>query len=225
MRKAVIVLQALLGIFMIAAALPASVLAGAQVYTNPQFSQLTSEHKTVAILPFKVVIDTKRLKGTTIEAIEKMQLDEATEFQHQIYSRLLQKSQEEGYRVSFQDVDQTNALLARAGITLDSLALHTKDEIAKALGVDAVISGTVNQSQPTSQGMALAQTLLIGAHGSTARVDIHMTIHNGADGALLWSYDHTDSGGGFTGSMSNSVEAMTKSLFKKIAGKFPYLAK
>ena len=65
--------------------------------------------------------------------------------------------------------------------------------------------------------MALAQTVLVGFSGSTQRVDINMTVHNGLDGVLLWSYDHNDKGG-----LANSVEAMTKSLLKKVAGNFPY---
>jgi len=119
--------------------------------------------------------------------------------------------------VGFQDVDQTNALLAKAGLSLDSLAVHTRDEIAKALNVDALVSGVVHQSQPTSTGAAIAQSMLLGFSGHTQRVDINMLVHNGADGALLWSYDHTDKGG-----LMNSVEGMTKSLLKKVAGNFPY---
>jgi hypothetical protein len=114
-------------------------------------------------------------------------------------------------------VDQTNALLARAGLAPDSLSTHTKDEIAKALGVEGLVSGSVHQSQPTSTGVAIAQTILVGFSGSTQRVDINMSIHNGADGSLLWSYDHNDHGG-----LMNSVEGMVKSLLKKVAGNFPY---
>ncbi len=149
--------------------------------------------------------------------VQTAQKEEALEFQKQLYARFLQRSQDGEYRVGFQDVDQTNALLLKAGMQPDSLSGRTKDEIAKALGVDALVSGTVHQSQPTSTGAALAQTLLIGFSGSTQRVDINMTVHNGSDGALLWSYDHTDKGG-----LANSVEAMTKSLLKKVAGNFPY---
>ncbi|HYM80523.1 MAG TPA: hypothetical protein VEY91_03810 [Candidatus Limnocylindria bacterium] len=98
--------------------------------------------------------------------------------------------------------------------------MFTRDEIAKALEVDALVSGTIHQTQPTSKGMAMAQTFLLGFSGSTQRVDINMTIHNGADGALLWSYDHTDKGG-----LANSAEAMSKSLLKKVAGNFPYRIK
>ncbi len=196
--------------------------AGAQQFLNPNFKALAANHKTVAILPFKVAIDTKRLKNVSMDVIHQNERDEGLQFQKQLYIRLLQKSTDDHYSISFQDADQTVALLQRAGIPLDSIGFHLKDEVAKALGVDALLSGTVSQSQPTSQGVALAQSLLIGFHGSTQRVDINIMLHNGADGGLLWSYDHTDSGGGFTGSMGNAVEAMVKSLLKKVAGNFPY---
>ena len=191
---------------------------GAQKYTNPQFAELTKDHKRLAILPFVVSIDLKHLpKNMTAEMVATNAKEEGFEFQKQLYSRLLQKTQEEGYTVGFQDVDQTNALLQKAGLSLDSLSAHTKDELAHVLGVDGLVSGTVHQTQPTSTGAAVVQTLLIGFSGSTQRVDINMSIHNGTDGALLWSYDHNDKGG-----LMNSVEGMIKSLLKKVAGNFPY---
>ncbi len=202
-------------------AVAALALAAAQQYLNPRFAELSEAHKTIAVLPFKVTIDTARLpKGMTLEMVQKSEREEGLEFQKQLYARFLQRSQDGEYRVGFQDVDQTNVLLARSGITADSLALHTRDEVAKVLGVDALVSGTIHQAQPTSTGAAMAQTFLLGFSGSTQRVDINMVVHNGADGALLWSYDHTDKGG-----LANSVEAMTKSLLKKVAGNFPYRIK
>jgi hypothetical protein len=199
--------------------------AGAKQYLSPNFKELTATHKTLAILPFQVTIDTKRLKNVSLELIHKNELDEGLQFQKQLYIRLLEKSTQEHYTIGFQDADRTIALLQKGGFKLDSLPFYGKDELAKALGVDAILSGTVSQSQPTSTGMALAQTLLVGFHGATQRVDITISVHNGADAQLLWTYDHTDSGGGFTGSMANAVEAMVKSLLKKVAGNFPYRQK
>ena len=191
---------------------------GAQKFLNPHFEELTKNHKQLAIMPFRVAIDLKHLpKNMTVEMVNQNAKEEGFEFQKQLYARLLQRSQEDGYTVGFQDVDQTNALLLKAGLSLDSLSAHTKDELARILGVDAMVSGTVHQTQPTSTGVAVAQTLLIGFSGSTQRVDINMSIHSGADGTLLWSYDHNDHGG-----LTNSVEGMVKSLLKKVAGNFPY---
>jgi hypothetical protein len=215
-RFTLVTLVAAAGLLAVTGTAPA--LAGAQKYTHPQFAAITRDHKTIAILPFKVTIDTNRLpKNTTMEMVRQSEHEEGLEFQRQLYARFLQRAQEGEYTVGFQDVDQTLALLNKSNIKPDSLTLYTRDEIAKALGVDALVSGTVHQSQPTSTGAAVAQTLLLGFSGSTQRVDINMTVHNGADGALLWSYDHTDKGG-----LANSVEAMTKSLLKKVAGNFPY---
>jgi len=196
----------------------ATAFAGAQQYTHPKFSELTQTHKSVAILPFKVTFNMKNMpKNTTPEMLDQAARDEASEFQRQLYARFLQRANDGEYSVEFQDVDQTNALLTRAGITPDSLAGHTRDEVARILGVDALISGTIHQSRPTSTGTAIATNLIFGFGGSTERVDITMLLHNGVDGALLWSYDHNDKGG-----LSDSPEAMTKSLLKKVAGNFPY---
>lgn len=211
-------LRSLAAVVVLLVVTSSSAFAFAQKYTHPQFAELTKNHKQVAVLPFKVTIDMKHLpKNVTPEMIQQQQKDEALEIQKILYSRLLQKSQEEGYTVGFQDADQTNALLLKAGWSLDSLMSHTKDEIAKVLGVDALISGTIQQTHPTSTGMAVAQTLLFNFSGSTNRVDINLTVHNGADGQLLWSYDHNDKGG-----LMNTTEGMMKSLMKKVAGNFPY---
>lgn len=199
-----------------------TVFAGAQQYLNPNFKTITANHKLIALLPFKVTIDAKNLKDTSPQLLEQMEKDESIEFERQLYVRMLEKSQSENYTVELQDVDQTLAKLQQAGIALDSLSAHGLDEVAKVLGVDAVISGTIHQSRPTGTGTAMVENVLFGFGGSTARVDINVAIHNGADGQLLWNYDHTDSGGGLTGNMTNSTEAMTKSLIKKVAGRFPY---
>ena len=191
---------------------------GAQKYTHPQFAEVSKDHKLVAVLPFKVNIDMKNLpKNTTAEMIEQSEKDDGLEIQKVLYARLLQRAGEGEYTITFQDVDQTNALLLKSGWVLDSLSALTKDEIAKALGVDAMVSGTVQQTRPTSTGAAVAQSLLLGFSGSTNRVDINLTVHNGADGQLLWSYDHNDKGG-----LMNTTEGMVKSLMKKVAGNFPY---
>ncbi len=203
---------------LLAVLLPTPLLAGAQRYTHPDFANLTKDHKVIAILPFKVNIDTAHLpKQVTLEMIAKSEKEESVEFQRELYARFLQRAQDGEYRIGFQDVDQTNALLAKAGIDPDSLGLRTKDEIAKILGVDALVSGTVHQARPPSAGASIALSIF---GGTTQRVDINMVVHNGADGVLLWSYDHTDKG-----TIGDSVPAMTKSLLKKVAGNFPYRVK
>ena len=195
--------------------------AGAQKYTHPEFDEITKSHKVIALLPFTVSIDKKNLpKNVTMEMLAASEKEEGMEFQRQFYARFLQRAQEGAYRVECQDVDQTNAMLVQAGIQPNNLVGVPRDSIARVLKVDALVSGAVHQAHPTSTGTAMVQTALLGFSGSTQRVDIDVMIHNGADGKLLWSYDHTDKGG-----ISNTVEAMVKSLLKKATGNFPYLVK
>jgi hypothetical protein len=188
------------------------------VYRNQNFADITATHKVVAVLPFKVMIASNKLpKGYTPEMIAKAEEDESYQFQKALYSALLEKQGKGEYTVQFQDCDQTNARLAQAEISYDNIGGCTRDSLARLLGVDGLMGGTIHRSQPMSTGMAVTLGLLVGAWGSTNRVDVDLKIHNGADGALLWSYEHQASG-----SVGSSSEELAKSLMKNVSKKFPY---
>lgn len=188
------------------------------IYTKGDFSQATSSHKTVAILPFSVSIDSKnQSKEFTLDMARKLERDEAYLFQQQIYSQFLKQQAKGKYTVEFQDIEYSNARLAQAGIIYDNMNAHTKTEIAKVLGVESVISGTIKRSKPMSSGSAIAVAVLFGAWGSTNRVDIGIALHNGTDSNLLWKYDHQASG-----SIGSSPESLAKVLMKGISKDFPY---
>jgi len=189
-----------------------------QIYTNPAFYEAKVRHKTIAILPFVVTIDSSKLpKEITAETIDKMQKDEAYLFQQELYTKFLTKQQKGEYSVIFQDIDETNALLGKSGIAYENLSKFTKKELVDVLGIDAIISGNIRRSQPMSTGSAVVIGVLFGAWGSTNRVDVSLTIHEGLDGQLLWKYDHEASG-----SVGSSSEKLADSLMKSISKKFPY---
>lgn len=190
----------------------------ATIYTKPEFSNVTNTHKTIAILPFTVNIDSKhQSKEFTLEVAKKSERDEAYMFQQQIYSQFLKRQAQGKYTVEFQDADQTNAVLAQYGITYENISSCTKSDIAHKLGVDAVISGTIRRSKPMSSGGAIALGVLFGSWGSTNRVDITINLHNGSNNDLLWKYDHQASG-----TIGSSPEELAKSLMNSISKQFPY---
>lgn len=189
----------------------------ATVYTSQDFSKYQSRHQTVAILPFRVSIELKKLPdGVTSDQLRRAEVDEAYVFQKQLYNQLLVQYAKNRYTVAFQDVDKTNVLLERAGIKYENLSSSTKDEIAKILGVDAVISGQIRRGKPMSTGAAIVSTIFIG-FSSTNKVIVNMAIHDGASAQLVWSYDHEVSGG-----LGSSAEGLAKSLMSSISKKFPY---
>ena len=189
-----------------------------EAYLNPQFGPTTSAHHTVAILPFHVSISRVRLpKNLSAADVERMEHEEGLAVQTQLQTQLLRRA--ERYTVQFQDVARTNALLAQAGINADSLDAHTMDELAKVLNVDAVISGRIERSKPMATGTAIALGVLFGAAfmGNTNRVGVNLQIHNGQDGALLWTFAHQ-----FGGSIGSNPENLANALMASIARRLPY---
>lgn len=194
----------------------ASAFGQKKIYENPKMKEIAPTHKIVAILPFNVTIKMAKLpKGTTQDDIVKQQKAESTNIQNSVYTYLLRKSKK--YTVSFQDVSKTNVLLKKAGITDENVGEKTMDELAKMLGVDAVIGGTIVTDKPISEGAAIAKAFLFGFGGKSAEAKTTMTIHNAADGELLWRYDRTVSGG-----LGSSTDDMVETMMRQIARNFPY---
>jgi hypothetical protein len=195
--------------------------AGGDIYTKSDFSDITNSHKRVAILPFIVSYDAKSIsKEFTIETAKKAEKEESVIFQQNIYAQFLKRQTQGKYTVEFQDIDDTNAMLMKNGISYENITSFTKAEIASKLGVDSVISGTIRKSKPMSTTGAVVMTLFLGFGGNTNRIDISMTLHNGKDGNLLWKYDNDRAAG-----LGSSAEEIAKSLMNNISKNFPYMKK
>ncbi|MCX6566686.1 MAG: hypothetical protein NTW38_09775 [Candidatus Aminicenantes bacterium] len=189
----------------------------ATVYRSPQFYEVRQKHRIVALLPFDVTISSTRLpKGMTIEILKEMEKEEGFGTQALFYSHFLKKSAD--FSVAFQDVDKTNAILAKNNIYFADLRTYAKEDLARLLGVDAVITGKIQREKPMSEAAAIALGVLVGIWGSTNKVNVDMTIHDGATGELFWKYSHQ-----LSGSIGSSSEQLVKAFSRKIARVFPYL--
>ena len=137
-----------------------------------------------------------------------------------MYSWFLRRSGKFNYTVTFQDVTKTNTLLKQAGIGYSDLATKDRAEIAKILGVDAVLQNRSRMEKPMSEGAAVAVGVLIGAWGSTNKVETTINIHDGKSANLLWKYDYEASG-----SVGSSTTKLVDALMRNAAKKFPYSAR
>jgi len=188
---------------------------GPTIYKAQNFNDSKTTVKTLAILPFNISIDSKRLpKGTTIETLKESQEKTGYDIQSNSYTWFLQRQKD--YSITFQDIDKTNALLKKANITFDNIALQDKGDISKMLGVDGIISGKATMSKPMSEGGAIAAAVLLGGFGATNKTATSLTIHDVA-GDLLWKYDYDVQGG-----LGSNSESLTKTLMKNASKKFPY---
>ncbi|MEP6675253.1 MAG: hypothetical protein ABJA78_08855 [Ferruginibacter sp.] len=191
---------------------------GPTIYKSENFKDSKSTVHIVAILPFSVSIDSKRLpKGQTIETLRDAQQKTGYDIQNNVYTWFLHRQNE--YSVTFQDIDKTNAILTKANITYDNIIMQEKGELCKLLNVDAVISGKAVMSKPMSEAGAIAVEVLVGFGGATNKTDVTLTIHD-IKSSLLWKYDHQVSG-----SLGSSPEKLTNALMRNSSKNFPYKKK
>lgn len=187
-----------------------------QIFESPKFKSEILKHKTVALLPYEVTISYKRQpKNFNLEANKDQEIAMSKSIQSSMYTFLLRKADD--YFVSFQDVEKTNVLLKKAGMN-GKLDEFTKDEIAKALGVDALIGGKFETEQTKSEGAALASAVLFGGlGGKTGTGTLTMTVNNGVDGELLWRFFKTMDQG-----IMSSTDDLVERMMRKVSRNFPY---
>jgi hypothetical protein len=109
-------------------------------YKNPEFAAKTVDHKTIAILPYQIVITGRLPKEMTPEIKEKIEAAESVGFQRNYYSQIhIVGTRRHPLSVIVQPVERTNQLLSDQGITPTSSWDKDPQELARILGVDAVI--------------------------------------------------------------------------------------
>jgi len=189
------------------------------IYVNPKFYSLARDHKKIAVVPFTVQLGLRPKERATLtdEQFKDMQRNEGLAAQSALVSWFLKKQNAQNYDVQFQDVSTTNALLLKAGMDINDLSAYTPDELAKALGVDAIMGGMVKTSKPLSDGASIAMGALIGFYGSTNTGNISIKLNDSEAGDLLWKYDND-----LSGSLGSDMDSIMDALMRKAAKKFPY---
>lgn len=187
-----------------------------QIFESKNLKDKISSHKIVAILPFPTKITYKKLpKNFSPEANLQQEITMAKNIQSSMYTFLLRKAAD--YWVDFQDVEKTNILLKKAGVDL-KLDETTKEEIAKILGVDALIGGNFIQEQSKSESGAIVSAVLFGGiGGKTGSGSLTLMLNNGSDGELLWRFYKT-----MDDNVFSSTDDLIERLMRKVSRNFPY---
>jgi hypothetical protein len=194
-----------------------SAVAQTNLYQHPEFDQLTADHKLVAIVPFQANVNLrpKQMKEMSPEQLEDLEKNEGLSIQMAMYSWFLKRKKRGDMIIDIQDPKRTNALLNKAEIS--DINLLTSEELAELLGVDAVISGTLDTDKPMSDGASIALGLLIGFWGSTNTAVINMSVNNGGTGELLWNYNKK-----VRGSLGSDNDALINVLMRKASRRLGY---
>lgn len=187
-----------------------------QIFESPNLKEIIKTHKTVAILPFNATISyRKQPKDFDAAANKEAELKLGTDMQTGMYTFLLRKSSD--YSVEVQDVEKTNALLKKNDL-IDKLSETSPEELAKLLGVDAVIKCSYSYQKTKSEGGAIVLTLLVGfGTGSVATGALTMQINDGKDGSLVWRFYKQ-----MAEDVMSSPSAMMERMMRKVGRNFPY---
>lgn len=187
-----------------------------QIFESPKLEETVKKHKLVAILPFSTVMSFRKPpKNFDFDANKAKEKAMSTSIQSSMFTFLLRKSS--NYTVEFQDVDKTNILLKKAGMA-EKLDEFTKDEIAKVLGVDAILSGKFETEQTKSESAAIVTTVLFGGLGSkTGTGALTLVLNEGTSGEMLWRFYKSMNDGIFS-----SSDDLVDRMMRKVSRNFPY---
>jgi hypothetical protein len=174
-------------------------------YKASNFEEKTEEHQVVAILPAEMVFTGPQPKNMTTEDINKLEEQESIDFQLALYNSILRHADTRKYvtTINFQDITITQKKLADAGIHVRNSWTMDDKELAKALGVDAVVRMRIQKqrhmSDAASYGVDVAKrvvTVIPGIKklpvpsnvGKTH--DIHAACKLVSENVVLWNNNY-----------------------------------
>jgi hypothetical protein len=159
-----------------------------KVFSSPNLSVAVATHKIIAILPFKTAILYRKIpKNYDEQANKEEEASLSYNLQNNFYAVMSIKK--DVYPIKVQSSEITNDLLKENNM-LNDLNSFTPNQIAKVLGVDAVMYCDYTYTRTNSEFGAILNEQLFG-YGKVATGELTMSIFNGVDGELLWRFNKT----------------------------------
>jgi len=171
-------------------------------YKAANFEEKTETHKVVAILPAEVALTGKMPKNLSPEAIARSEERESIDFQYALMNSILRHANTNKYitTVNFQDLNTTKKILEQNNISIRESWAKDDNELAKLLGVDAVIRMNIRKqrymSDEASYGVGVAKQVIYKTGiGSKVPVpnsvgktyDIYASCNLLSDNQTLWN--------------------------------------
>lgn len=185
------------------------------IYLSNRFDQLSTDHQVLAILPFFTHLDL----GEQVPARELRRLEQKEGYavQDALETYFGRGRKKKKFTVSFQNSEDTNALLAKNDISFENVDRFTIRELADILKVDGIISGNLDMNILLSDGVPADFSFLDYLLGDADYGRIGIKISDGRTGKLLWKYEQE-----ITRKSGKNTDEMIDKMMKKAARKFPY---
>ncbi|WP_026462472.1 hypothetical protein [Adhaeribacter aquaticus] len=189
-----------------------------KILTHKKFKELTQEHKQVAILPIDIIIDKDPKYHTPVQELQHRAYLEAQNAYPVLFACLQKEKYFKIKNITIQDISRTKQLLEENNITAESLKTLSAQQLASVLGVDAIVSCTIERDEKLVSQARLFENLkrfkkMAGPSAGKAIV----SLHNGQTNDLLWQFERE-----LTSTLGNNFEQTVFHLGEKIALDFPY---
>lgn len=185
------------------------------IYLSNRFDQLSTDHQVLAILPFFTHLDLgEQLPEQELRRLEQKEGYAVQDALETYFGRGRKKKK---FTVSFQNSEDTNALLAKNDISFENVDRFTIRELAEILKVDGIISGNLDMNILLSDGVPADFSFLDYLLGDADYGRIGIKISDGRTGKLLWKYEQE-----ITRKSGRNTDDLIDKMMKKAARKFPY---
>ncbi|MBU2976569.1 hypothetical protein [Zobellia sp. B3R18] len=200
-----------------AALLLTSVLANAQknIYESDKFDALSDSHEVLAIIPFLANLELK--DDISKEELNDLEQKEGYAVQNALETYFSKRKKKKKFSVDFQDVKNTNAILAQNKIDYNNIDVYTTKQLSEILGVDGIISGNMDLNVLLSKGIPTEFSFMDYFSGDANYGRIGVKISDGTSGKLLWKYEKKIN----KKSGKNTTDLIDR-MMKLAARKFPY---
>ena len=194
-----------------------AVFANAQknIYESNRFDNLSEDHQVLAIMPFLTNLDLKDEIST--EELKALEEKEGYAVQNALETYFSKRKKKKKFSVEFQNIKNTNAILAQNDIEFNNIDVYTTKQLCKILGVDGVISGTIDLNVLLSKGISTAFDFMDYFLGDANYGRIGVKISDGTTGKLLWKYEKE-----INKKSGRNTNDLIDRMMKLAARKFPY---
>ncbi|TLP80628.1 hypothetical protein [Maribacter sp. ACAM166] len=192
-----------------------TVIAQKNIYESPNFDDLSADHNVLAILPFLTNLD---LNETASKSDQKrLEENEGYAVQNALETYFSERSKKKKLPVQFQNIKNTTAILAQNYITYDNIDIYTTKQLSDILGVDGIISGTLDLNILLSNGVPTEFSFTDYFSGGANYGRIGIKISDGDSGRLLWKYEKE-----ITKKTGKNTTDLIDRMMKLAIRKFPY---
>jgi len=174
-------------LFLIALITSITTVAQKNIYESPNFDRLSEDHEVLAIMPFLTNLDLNEKISKSEQ--KRLEENEGHAVQNALETYFSERSKKKKLPVTFQNIENTAAILAKKNISYENIDVYTTKELSEILGVDGIISGTLDLNILLSNGIPTEFSFTDYFSGGANYGRIGIKISDGDTGKLLWKYE------------------------------------